>query len=120
MVYLLNTGYRINITVMDFGLWSRNSKKGVIGSQHNSHCDKYATLYEPALGQETPICAGEQRTRNVYLSKTSTLDVALIPESRGEEMKHFLIKYEGNNYYVNYINNQNCIKQSTYIHVYVM
>ena len=48
-------------------------------------------LSEHTIGQDTPICAGEERIRNVYVSKTSSVDVMLI---QAEVKRHFLIKYE--------------------------
>ena len=59
------------------------------------YCDKYAVLSEPSITQETPLCGGEQRIRNSYVSKTSTLDITIMSTTRDTDKRHFLLKYEG-------------------------
>ena len=87
-------GQQINITVIDFGIWARQSDTDL---DESMHCDKYANLREHSTAQETSVCGGEQRIRNVYVSRTSTLDISMVPPTgSGSDKRHFLLKYEGN------------------------
>ena len=73
------------------------------------HCDKYAMFREPSTGQETPVCGGVQRIRNVYVSRTSTLDISIVqPTGSGSDKRHFLLKYEG----------ITTVKQYTHTHIH--
>ena len=88
---MLIVGQRINLTIFDFGIWSRH-KNSVSNSVY---CDKYAVISEHLIGQETSICAGDERIRSVYLSTTSSVDVMLRLNHQSMKDKHFLLKYEG-------------------------
>ena len=95
---------------MDFGVWSRRSS-----SESNSlmYCDKYAVLSEQTIGQTNPICAGDQRVRNAYVSKTSTLDITIMT-SWSDQKKHFLLKYEGKiSTLIYYINDDNSVTRQS-------
>ena len=90
--YILILGQRINLTIFDFGVWTRN-KNGESNSL--MYCNKYAVINEKTIKQETPICAGDQRVRNAYVSKTSSLDLTLMTSIRSTANNRFLLKFEG-------------------------
>ena len=74
---------------MDFGIYSRSVSGG---GGHSLYCEKYAEIREGVRGQQTPICAGDKREANVYVSKGSTVYVTF---PRIEQSGHqFLLKYQ--------------------------
>ena len=89
-----NIGQRVNMTLVDFGLWSSLARS----DPTQFHCDKLATLSEPGRQADSTICAGAQRMRHAYTSKNSTLDVVLWKAKEGRPRREFLLKYEGNVY----------------------
>ena len=56
-------------------------------------CERYGSISEHESGEQIPICGGNNRIESIYMSKTSTLDIAI----RSSDEYRFLLKYEGNN-----------------------
>ena len=54
-------------------------------------CDNYAILTETATGHQKTICGSNERIKQVYVSKSSMIDVAIMMTNN----RHFLIEYEG-------------------------
>ena len=79
-----NLGKRIEMTLIDFGVWSR---------QHNTVCEHYANLVERSTGEQFKVCGGNNRMQNVYTSKTSTLEIEIASALVGTDRKYFLLKY---------------------------
>ena len=79
--------------MVDFGTWTL--RQG--GSKHSIYCQKYAEVSEQqeagGFGQETQICGGTEREKNVYVSKGNVLKVKFPRISTAGP--HFLIKYDG-------------------------
>lgn len=86
-------GQRINLTLIDFGVYGRSEAGGGGGARHAIFCAKYADVQDGSRDQVTPICAGDVRVRNVYVSKSSTVRVTL--ERVQQSGAQFLIKWEG-------------------------
>ena len=81
-------GQKINITLHDFGLGIRSEQTG-----HSSHvCIRYAYIGEE---RSTTICAGNQRTKTVYVSETNTVKVEMIPNQINDLSASFLLSYSG-------------------------
>ena len=88
----VSPGQRVNISLFDFGVHRR--EKEATGHQA-IFCHKYALIKETNLAQDTPICAGRERERNVYVSKGNRVEVVLVRPDSGQEGGQFLLKYEG-------------------------
>ena len=76
--------------MIDFGVYGRTDAGG---GRHSLYCEKYAEIRDGLRGQDTPICAGVDREKNVYVSKGSTVYVT-IPRI-DQSGPHFLLKYQG-------------------------
>ena len=77
----------MNFTLIDFGLYDRLQDGG---NRHSLYCHKYAEIREGS--HQTPVCAGTERERNVYVSKGSTVYVTMPRvETNGA---HFLLRYQ--------------------------
>ena len=83
-------GQRINITLLDFGVYGL--KKGSPGGQ-SVYCNRYAQIRD--LSQNTPICAGRVREKNVYVSKSNRVEITLLRPDRSQVQPQFLLKYQG-------------------------
>ena len=83
----INDVLKVNFTLIDFGLHDRLQDGG---NRHSLYCHKYAEIREGS--HQTPVCAGTERERNVYVSKGSTVYVTMPRvETNGP---HFLLRYQ--------------------------
>ena len=83
------------MTLIDFGLWI-----GITGGASSQfHCEKLAIIHEPTGPADATICGGKQRIRQVYTSKGHVMDITIVPVTEGKESKHFLLKYDGEDWF---------------------
>jgi len=82
-------GQRVNLTLFDFSAWDyrQNNEIG------RTVCRRYAIINEGNGVRETPICGGQIRHRNIYMSEGNSVDIRLINSVSPEEQAHFVIKY---------------------------
>ena len=86
--FLPDSGQRINFTLYDFGVWRRQGS-----AQTNTFCQSYAVIREGSRSQQT-ICGGNERTRNVYVSRSNVVHIELAAR-RTRDAGAFLLEYEG-------------------------
>lgn len=94
-------GQRLNLTLLDFGVFGHAKRR-----DPRAFCHRYAIVGDGEKGgrsqgpqREVTVCAGTQRTKHVYLSKTSTVSVQLFrseqDENEGSGAPRFLLRYQG-------------------------
>ncbi len=85
-------GQKINFTLYDFALHSRQS-----GGQGNGNtvCLVYANIREEEpSGHSETVCGGRSRVSSTWISSANRVEVRVVG-SRPENDGHFLIKYDG-------------------------
>ncbi len=90
-------GQRINITLLDFAIASRNT------TRRHSHkpgyplyCHEYAVVKETqAPSRSATICGGEQRIRAAYVSTSHKVEVNMVARKPGRNLEYFLLQFEG-------------------------
>ena len=87
-MFSILSGQRINLTLMDFGVWTSNTNE-----QPASFCDSYAVVREDSSSQQT-ICGGDERTRNVYVSRSNFVEIVMTRRQH-EDVHQYLLKYNG-------------------------
>lgn len=85
-------GQKVNLTLYDFSVWQYGENAG--GTIGDAVCRRYAIISEEHGLREMPVCGGETRLRNIYLSDGNVVDIQLMHSTDQEEYIHFLIKYE--------------------------
>ena len=87
-------GQRINITLLDFGVYTPEGDSSY-GESFNGVevCQKYAVVREKIPERSTVLCGGRARERQVYLSNSNSVEIGI--EARSATKHHFLLKYEG-------------------------
>ena len=85
---LLFLGKRISVTLLDFGIWSRQHDTSTV------FCDQYATLVEQSTGEQFHVCGGHEREEHIYTSKTSSLEVSMLSATTTGASKYFILKYK--------------------------
>lgn len=92
-VITLQPGQRINVTLYDFNMPTRHNHDAGL-------CHQYALITErQSATRNMRLCGGDQRIRNVFVSRGNTIEVRII--KRGEEQEqYFLLHYEGQYLYL--------------------
>ena len=69
----------------------------VITDDHISegHCYLYAVIREKAVGVTLNICSAKERTRQLYTTSTSTIEISIITENIEEDHPGFLFEFQG-------------------------
>ena len=90
-------GQRINITLYDFAIATRNSSSHNIRHRpgYPLYCHEYAVVKENNVPRSATICGGDQRVRIAYVSSTHKLEVNLVTRKPGRNLDYFLLKFEG-------------------------
>ncbi len=88
----VHKGQKINVTLMDFGLWQRQQNEDGTSSLY---CHKYAMIQEGDQRQQTTICASNERQKMVYLSKGNKLTITIARSMGDGDVPQFILKYEG-------------------------
>ncbi len=70
------SGQRVNISLVDFG-WNAGEETEI--ARHP--CTVYGYVLERSLGMNTTFCGGTSRESHVYLSASSEVEVALVPQT---------------------------------------
>ena len=95
----MSRGQRINLTLIDFSTPTTDLVSSESGSMHSrGTCFQYAILTErSSTTRNVRICGGERRERNVYTSRTNSVDIRFITKVDVETDKEyfFLLRYEG-------------------------
>ena len=97
IIDILISGQHINITMYDFGGLDMN---------YVQYCNEYATIREPPSTEETVVCAGMQRIRNIYVSKANVVDILF---TTNHDLKRFILHYEGIVYRLNILLYKKCL-----------
>ena len=85
-------GQRINLTLLDFGLWKRQQEDTASSSLY---CHKYAIIQEGDQLQQTTVCGSRHRERVVFLSKTNKVTITVSRSNGDENAAQFILKYQG-------------------------
>ena len=90
----VRSGQRINVSLLDFGI-AKKDPKSALNSQNQ--CKVYAIIRERMVNRirNITVCGSVQREKNVYLSMTSQLEIALIPGEQTDSSPSFMISYTG-------------------------
>ena len=92
-------GQRVNITLFDFGSAISRGSAGGTGRGllpgSSVVCQRYALIKEPRSSSPTIVCSGNQRTKGVYLSDGSVVEIQLVHTRHRKEAAHFLLQYSG-------------------------
>ncbi len=83
----------MNITLYDYSV-VQNTEQGV-GSFGMAVCRRYALIKEGSGVRETPICGGQDRVRNIYISESNSVEIKLLNANTPEDKAYFMIHYEG-------------------------
>ena len=83
-------GQRINVSLVDFTRFNVGVELGHRSEIHG--CRRYAGIRERAVRTNLTVCAGDQRERHLYLSRSNSLEIAILKMS--SEPYNFLIKYQ--------------------------
>lgn len=97
---LASPGQKVNLTLFDFSIWQH--KQDVNNTRGWTMCQRYATISERGGIRETPICGGDNRIRNIYISASNFVEIQLMNSEGPEHQIYFLIKYESKSLHTNY------------------
>lgn len=91
-----NPGQYINFTLWDFHIQRDDIVgAGAMGDYLGlpTYCHQYALITERLLNKTHRICAGSERTRHVYQSRSASVEVKLI-RNGSPSAGHFLLHFE--------------------------
>jgi len=94
----LSRGERVNITLVDFTLPMLITGDDASASHHGRPCYQYAILTEKwSMTRHVRVCGGEQRERNIYTSRTNSVEIRIVTKKNVESEKEFffLLQFEG-------------------------
>ncbi len=86
-VIKVQPGKRVNITLWDF-----STAPDTYASPE--YCKAYAIIRERSPGNSVTVCGGAKRFKEIYVSRTSEVEIRIIHSQQRATRDYFILKYE--------------------------